>query len=404
MSTPIQKGELSPEDPKFYAPPRWRSGEITAPPIQPSLRAPEVPNSQAYAGGETRQDDREARYDNVPMNDGPKAPMAPVADAFLKPSEHSHKLGRSGVRTKALTIAAGVVVWTAFCIAIGLGRLDTISFAHLRNDASTTDPKISVSERPQAANITLPQVATSAPQNVSRQVLAPTLAVADAIGEANGALPLVIKVSNSTPGTTINLSGLVAGTTLSAGAAAGEGQWRIAIDDLPNTQVLPPAAFVGPMKIVAELRGAEDQAIVRTSLQLVWRPAAGKSSEAAEPTSSPAATAAIDDAAKEVPVGQVLAWQKESAVDQPTPRLKARKHISRSTKESSARKRRHKPVLEMETDTISRWQQAPSSNYAVSAYSDARMDRKRFFNDDLQTLIDRSWERCKYDCGREPRR
>jgi hypothetical protein len=31
MSTPIKGGELSPEDPKFYAPPRWRSGAVAAP-------------------------------------------------------------------------------------------------------------------------------------------------------------------------------------------------------------------------------------------------------------------------------------------------------------------------------------------------------------------------------------
>jgi hypothetical protein len=286
---------------------------------------------------------------------------------------------------------------------VGLGRLDAVSFAHLRNGAPATDPEISVSERPQAANITFQQAPTSAPPNVTREALTPTLAVADAIGEVNAALPLAIRATNYTFGTTINVSGFVTGTTLSSGAAAGEGQWRIAIDDLPNTQVIPPADFVGPMTIVAELRSGDDQALVRTLLQLVWRPAAMKSSEAAEPTPPPAATAAVDDAPKEVPVGQVLAWQKESAAAQPTPRLKVRKHISRSTKESSARKRQHKPVLEMETDTVSRWQQAPPSNYAISAYSDARVDRKPL-NDDLQTLIDRSWERCKYDCGREPRR
>jgi hypothetical protein len=37
MSTPIQGAELSPDDPKFYAPPRWRRGAVAAPPIQPSL-------------------------------------------------------------------------------------------------------------------------------------------------------------------------------------------------------------------------------------------------------------------------------------------------------------------------------------------------------------------------------
>ena len=43
----IQGAELSPEDPKFYAPPRWRSGAVAAPPIQPSLRESEVPSQVA---------------------------------------------------------------------------------------------------------------------------------------------------------------------------------------------------------------------------------------------------------------------------------------------------------------------------------------------------------------------
>src|SRR4030095_15574697 len=47
LSTPIQGAELSPEDPKFYAPPSWRSGAVAAPPIQPSLGESEVPSQVA---------------------------------------------------------------------------------------------------------------------------------------------------------------------------------------------------------------------------------------------------------------------------------------------------------------------------------------------------------------------
>src|SRR5262249_60674107 len=109
----------------------------------------------------------------------------------------------------------------------------------------------SASDQPQAANSPLP------PENnalLSRRLSTPMLTAADAIGEVKAALPLAIKVSNYTPGATINLTGLIAGTTLSAGSAAGESQWSIAIDDLPNIQVIPPADFVGVMTIVAELR------------------------------------------------------------------------------------------------------------------------------------------------------
>jgi hypothetical protein len=47
MSTPIQGAELSPEDPKFYAPPKWRRGAVAAPPIQPSLGELQVPSQVA---------------------------------------------------------------------------------------------------------------------------------------------------------------------------------------------------------------------------------------------------------------------------------------------------------------------------------------------------------------------
>jgi len=359
MSTPIRQGELSPEDPKFYAPPKWRSGEVAAAPTQHLLSAPEHPTSEAYA-------DRVSHHDEMSLDN------EPIADAFLKSRQQSENLDYGSVRTKTLAIAAGVVAWTAYCIIVGLGRLDTISFAQLRNGLpSASNPEISASKQPQAANSPLH------PENnalLSRRLSTPMLTAADAIGEVKAALPLAIKVSNYTPGATINLTGLIAGTTLSAGSAAGESQWRIAIDDLPNIQVIPPADFVGAMTIVAELRAGDDQAIVRTPLQLVWRPVAIKSEEPAEP--------------KDAPATQALPWQKESAVIEPSQRPGARKHISRGTKTSSlkkqnlAKKRQQNPssALMMETDTVSRWQLVPSSNYTISTYSDAHVDRGPFWN------------------------
>jgi hypothetical protein len=417
MSTPIQPGELSPEDPKFYAPPKWRSGEITAPPIQPSLRSPELP-AEASRHDETSFDEPMTHHRAEISFDEPMthrhADMSfdePMTDAFLKPRKHLDQPGQSAVPRKALAIAAGVVIWTAFCIFVGLGRLDTISFAQLRNVLpSAGHPEISVGQRPQVENGTLQQAAydppqnlSNPPQNLSPDVPAPTLAVAGAIGEANTALPLAVRASNYPPGTSILLSGLVAGTRLSSGSAAGENRWRIAIDDLPDTQIFPPADFVGPMTVIAELRNGDDQAIVRTPLQLVWRPAAIKSSEAVEPITPPAPAAVADETPKENPIGQALAWQKESTATQPAPRVKARKYISRT---AGAKRRQHNASssLVMETDTVSRWKTAPASNYATSAYSDARAERRSFWSADLQSLIDGSWERCRYNCAREPRR
>jgi hypothetical protein len=70
MSTPIRQVEVSPEDPKFYAPPRWRRGEVEAPSIQPSLRSAEFLGPQAYAdwtshhGDEGLADERGSAVNN----------------------------------------------------------------------------------------------------------------------------------------------------------------------------------------------------------------------------------------------------------------------------------------------------------------------------------------------------
>jgi hypothetical protein len=375
MSTPIQQGELSPNDPKFYAPPKWRSSEIEAPSIQPSLRATEFPVSQPSA-------DWTSCDDNVLL-----------VEAVSESREHPAKLEHSRMRVIALAIAVGIVVWTAFCIAVGLGRLDTAAFAQIRNGLLFANaPEISISERLQAANTAL--------QKVSRQVLAPTLAVADASGDVNAALPLAIKVTNYTPDISINLSGLVVGTMLSSGSDAGEGRWRIAIDDLPNTRVIPPPGYVGPMTVIAELRNGDDQAIVRTPVQLIWHPDATEAAvpqSAAPPSDEIVATErAIDE--------QLVAQQKDSTVAQPSPRLKARKHRSDTTRASSfknqsfAKKRRHRVPLsdpELQTNADLGWERRPTLAYDLSASADRPGERRPLWNNDLRTIIDGSWERCE---------
>jgi hypothetical protein len=389
MSTPIQQGELSPDDPKFYAPPKWRSSEMDAPSIQPSLRATEFPVSQPSA-------DWASHDDNVL-----------VVEAVQESREHADKLGHSRMRVTALAIAVGVVVWTAFCIAVGLGRLDITAFGQMRNGPLfANDPEISVSERLQAANTAL--------QRVSRQVLAPTLAVTDASGDVNAALPLAIKVTNYTPDISINLSGLVVGTMLSSGSGAGEGQWRIAIDDLPNTRVIPPPGYVGSMTIIAELRSGDDQAIIRTPVQLIWHPGTTGSIEAAEPQSS-AAPPPDEIIAEQVVDEQLVARQKDSAVTQPSPRLKARRHSSGTIRASSskklslANKRRHRiPLLdpEQQTNVDPRRERLPSLTYDLYANADPAGERRPLWKNDLQTIIDGSWERCErwVSCSRETRR
>jgi hypothetical protein len=162
-------------------------------------------------------------------------------------------------------------------------------------------------------------------------LLAPTLAVADGSGDVNELLPLGVKATNYTVGSTVNLSGLLKGTELSAGAASGEGQWRIAVDDLPNTLVIPPRGYLGPMNIVAELRGGNGQAIVRSPIRFLWTqpsPDHGKSTKLQTPPADAAAAknAPAPDAPRQMDPQEIAVFLKRaeelvSAGDLPAARL-----------------------------------------------------------------------------------
>jgi hypothetical protein len=400
MSTPIRQVEVSPEDPKFYAPPRWRRGEVEAPSIQPSLRSAEFLGPQAYAdwtshhGDEGLADERGSAVNN------------PVADALPKPRwRRSARQGNGGVRATALAIAAGVVLWTAVCIVLALGRLDVINFEQLRNGLpSVKDTENSVIVPPQPTDVVLAET--------PREVVAPTLAVADAIGESNAALPLAIRVTNVAPGTTIMLGGLAAGTTLSSGAVAGEGQWRIALDDLPsvtdglqNTLVMPPSDFVGLMTVVAELRGSADQAIVSAPVRLTWRQSGIDFREVVKPTPSALPVPTDDSAA---PKEAMLSWRDEPAASEPALRPKVRKHRSRASKTHIAKNqnvekmRLHRAASAARDPqaTVTPWREV-NSPYAYDISADRRAGRRSSWNDDVQSIIDRSWQRCTFNCDRD---
>ena len=177
MSTPIQQAELRPDDPKFYAPPKWRSGEINAPSIQPSLKSGGLPTAPASLAWTSSPD-------SVPEDN-------PAPEAQEQTPDVSHQLEYDRVRVTAIASAVGVVAWTAFCITIGLERLDKINFSQLRSEpVAASEPESSLNERLQAAKIAL--------QKQWRQTLAPTLVVADSSGVVNAALPLSIR-RNLTP-------------------------------------------------------------------------------------------------------------------------------------------------------------------------------------------------------------
>ena len=191
----------------------------------------------------------------------------------------------------AFTIAASFAA--AAGIAVGIVFLDTIKFTEGRGGAPSTKG---------GGKSLAAQAATNQP---SQKTPAPTLAVEDGSGEANELLPLGVKVTNYTPGATVNLSGLREGTEMSTGSASGAGEWRIAVDDLPNTLVIPPRDYLGPMNIVAELRGGNGQAIVRSPVRFLWRQPAPDHGNAARLQMPPANASSTASAAPPVAPRQI---------------------------------------------------------------------------------------------------
>jgi hypothetical protein len=86
------------------------------------------------------------------------------------------------------------------------------------------------------------------------------------------AFPLPAQVTGSAQSADIFVEGLAAGSTLSVGRPLGSSGWWLAAADLHDASVRPPKAFVGPMDVVLELRGADDTLLDRKSMRLEWAP------------------------------------------------------------------------------------------------------------------------------------
>jgi hypothetical protein len=267
MSTLSQQDALDPKSLLYYAPRRLRDSANDLPTIQP-LPGVIVRSGPETSAGQQPSNDARPLADPAPealqasgrlIRSRPSQRLQHLFEAEPKPNFGTvlrQRRGPAFAIAASLAAAAGIAVGVVFLDAIkssdGRGR------ALLAKDAGKSF----------ATPATTP---------------APTLAVEDGSGEVNELLPLGVKVSNYAPGATVNLSGLLKGAELSTGAASSAGEWRIAVDDLPNTLVIPPHDYFGPMNIVAELRGGNGQAIVRSPVRFVWT----------EPTPDPGNTAKL---------------------------------------------------------------------------------------------------------------
>ena len=196
MSTPIHPDAFDPNSLQYYAPRRLRDTVNNSPSIQPLPDANELPSKPPEM--------RSPRYGNEPSaREFPQALRRRFDDEpRSRPAVLTHK--RIVAVLGSLAAAAGIAAAIIFFP-------DTTKLAEWRDWLpSAKHAEMTFAERLQAANAALDRVAQKAPS--------PTLVVENGSGEVNAPLPLGVTVTNSTPGATVSLSGLPAGSVLSTGS------------------------------------------------------------------------------------------------------------------------------------------------------------------------------------------
>ena len=107
-------------------------------------------------------------------------------------------------------------------------------------------------------------------QTVATSTLAPEtpiLAVSDAAGREDYAIPLDISAVVTDPKevVTVNISGLPAGAQLSAGTDNGDGTWTLTADQLSGLTIMPPANYSGEITLVVTAISTESGQAAMTS-------------------------------------------------------------------------------------------------------------------------------------------
>jgi len=267
MSTPVKPEAPDPGSPEYYAPRKLRDILADPPSIQPQVDASAQPRQRRSFF------DRRRRVDNGSSAE----PFPDSLPRFLRAEDRAvrTRIGRKWL----LVVLAGSGV--AACAAVAVFYFDRTTPAD-RPDAALLlkDAKASLAERLQAAS--------SALDRGPAKVVPPTVGVEDQNGTINAPLPVGIDVTNPTSGSIVKFTGLLPGASLNTGAASGQGEWRIGVEELPKTVIIPPRDFIGSMPIVAELQGSGGQIVVRSRVRYSWKQPVAESSQRAESAPAPA--------------------------------------------------------------------------------------------------------------------
>jgi hypothetical protein len=98
----------------------------------------------------------------------------------------------------------------------------------------------------------------------------PFLVFEDSKASINQPLPLGIALENSLGGETVVLSGILEGTSLSAGSALTETRWSLPGRDLDKTYISAPKDFAGAMEVTVTLYSSGQDVLETKRTRFSW--------------------------------------------------------------------------------------------------------------------------------------
>jgi hypothetical protein len=236
-------------------PPELAPLSTTPAPIRPMMRERDPEAGHPLLRGQ-------ARMDSLPMDEQSRREAAieilrqrrrPEPDDFLVPPPRRRW---DGVAVASrLMMAAGIVVSIGFVIY------------HFTSAAPQAIEQ-ATSASPAQASLVGRAPADHQPTNkpVRRLVLT------ELSGAANRPVALGVTVDGPPQGAVVVVRGLPSNSRITAGAAAGEGAWRIPANELVRAAVVPPPDYVGVMNLSIDLTLADGSLLDSDVLRLSWTP------------------------------------------------------------------------------------------------------------------------------------
>src|SRR5499427_7686659 len=284
MSTRREPDDRPSKDgPLSYAPKKVRHAEPEPNPAAAPGKDDVAPLSQAPEPAEalwTRSNQRPVFADDVAIAEL-RGELAPPPNWIPEPPPPS--TGRKYVLAGRL---AGLAMLTAVSfIAYRLGSAPPPGSPPHALPASQLNQQRSersVANAPQSAEpaVALPAatnaIALPSNEQKSRDTASPRTASQQlTVGAArplrkDEAASLTVSANDAGPKAAVVISGLAAGSTLSAGTQLGPNTWQLSAAELDRAVITPPRGFAGAMDLTLELRLADSTVADRKSLALEW--------------------------------------------------------------------------------------------------------------------------------------